>query len=126
VPLPLIGRRPSPCERVAPMLPAFAAREADLDGAVADHVGHCLRCQAEVARYRRMLRTLRSLRADTAPAPPEILSRLLDDVDEPPGAAPLAVAVLVSAAAVLGAAAALAWTRRSVLVVGPSGPRPSR
>ncbi len=109
--IPLIGRRPSPCDRVAPLLPTYAAREADLDGAVADHVGQCLRCQAEVARYRRMLRTLHSLRADTATPPPDVLARILDDADRPGGVGGLTVAAVASAAAVIGALAAAAWLR---------------
>ncbi len=121
MPVPLPGRRPSPCERLAPQLPAFAAREAALAPSVADHVDRCLRCQAEVARYRRMLRTLHSLRTDTAIPPPAVLARILDDADAPVGAGMPAVAAVASVAAALGALAAVAWVRWHPVAAGPTG-----
>ena len=39
-------------------LPAYVAGETALDARCAQHVAQCLRCQAEIVRYRRMLRTL--------------------------------------------------------------------
>ena len=40
------------CEEVTALLPAMVDGEHDADPAVALHVETCLRCQAELARYR--------------------------------------------------------------------------
>jgi len=44
-----------------------------LPAALAQHAASCLRCQAEVARYRRLRRELGSLATTTEPAPSSIL-----------------------------------------------------
>jgi hypothetical protein len=44
---------------------------------VADHVAQCLRCQAEMAAYRRILRHLRALRHDDVRSPPGALAAVL-------------------------------------------------
>lgn len=105
----LAGRRSSTCDRVARLLPAFAARESDLDPVVADHVATCLRCQAEIARYRGMLRTLRALRAETAEPPPEVLGRILGELDAGPGPDAWRTALVALAAAGVGAVVATVW-----------------
>ncbi len=46
------------------------------------HVDQCLRCQAEVAHYRRMRRTLRMLADHPAPADPALESDILTSLDE--------------------------------------------
>jgi anti-sigma factor RsiW len=43
-----------------------------LDGRASRHVGSCLRCQAELAQYRRLLRTLRQLRDEPVLVPPDL------------------------------------------------------
>jgi len=49
------------CEQVAELLPALIdADERNLD--VESHVESCLRCQAEAARYRKLLRAMSMLR----------------------------------------------------------------
>jgi hypothetical protein len=65
------GRR---CRDVAELLPAFIDDPDALavlgDGAGEWHLGSCLRCQADLARYRRLRRTMRSMGADGfGPAP---------------------------------------------------------
>jgi hypothetical protein len=72
------------CEDVADALPALV-EGAFKSGEVADadvrgHVAVCLRCQAELAQYRKLLRALHQLRTEVLePAPgllPDILARL--------------------------------------------------
>jgi hypothetical protein len=73
------------CGRAAPYLSALAAGD-HLSGtgapqselaAAAAHVARCLRCQAEMTTYRRILRHLRALRHDDVPTPPGALAAVL-------------------------------------------------
>jgi anti-sigma factor RsiW len=50
------------CDDVARVLPAAVDGAAALDLSMQRHVESCLRCQAELARYRKMLRGLQLLR----------------------------------------------------------------
>ncbi len=52
------------CDAVADELPLVVDGSRCLTPAVADHLAGCLRCQAELAAYRRILRLLRSLREE--------------------------------------------------------------
>ena len=86
-PLPGVRRAPSgspSCEAVADALPALV-EGVFKGGALADeevrgHIAVCLRCQAELAQYRKLLRALHQLRTEVLePAPgllPDILARL--------------------------------------------------
>jgi len=71
---------PVTCRRVAESLPRIVdgAEVADLD--VRRHVDVCLRCQAELVQYRKVLRALHQLRTEVLqPAPgllPDILASL--------------------------------------------------
>lgn len=67
------------CREVAAVLPAFVDEPKALDGlgggAGEQHLRECLRCQADVARYRRLRRTMRDLSkagnlADPVPGSP--------------------------------------------------------
>lgn len=110
----LLRRWNTTCAAVSATLPAYVAGEADLDPRTASHVSQCLRCQAEIARYRRMLRTLRALRDEAEEPPPSVLSGILAGVDEPAPArhaGPVLVMVAVAAAAA-GATGALVWVGR--------------
>ena len=68
------------CDQVADLLPAIVdgLEVADLD--VQRHVAACLRCQAELVQYRKLLRHLHQLRAEVLePAPgmlPDILAAI--------------------------------------------------
>ena len=64
------------CEDVAVLLPAA------VDGSAVDrpaqvHIESCLRCQAELARYRRMLRALQQLRTRYFEPAPGMLAQTL-------------------------------------------------
>jgi len=111
------------CDAVAGSLPAYVAGEVDLDDASAAHLAQCLRCQADVARYRRMLRTLHALRSDPAVVPPGSLSALLAGLDgQRPRREGWVALGLAAAAGALGTVGLLAWTaRRRLGVAGHPG-----
>ena len=50
------------CDDVARLLPAAVDGDAAVDHSMQRHIESCLRCQAELARYRKMLRGLQLLR----------------------------------------------------------------
>jgi hypothetical protein len=68
------------CADIAAELSAAVQDGVALPGASRRHVESCLRCQADVVQYRKLLRALRVLRTETLqPAPgllPEILSHI--------------------------------------------------
>lgn len=102
----IIRLRTADCRRAASHLPQLAAGESSgpegLEAAAA-HVAGCLRCQAEVAAYRRILRHLRALRHDL--------------VDPPPGALAAVLATLEAAATEQQSAGA-SWAVRAAYVGG--------
>ena len=57
------------CHEVAAVLPGVVDGSARLDRGHRRHVEQCLRCQAELAQYRKLLRTMRTLQASTAAVP---------------------------------------------------------
>ena len=68
------------CAEVAARLPALVDGPVSgrrLDRRVGRHVEQCLRCQAEVAGYRRLLRTLHDLRTDVLDPPPGAVAQVL-------------------------------------------------
>ncbi len=65
------------CEEVTALLPGLVDGEHDADPEAALHVETCLRCQAELARYRRLLRTLALLRTRYAEPTPGLLGETL-------------------------------------------------
>ncbi len=70
------------CEEVALVLPATVDGEAPVALTVQRHVESCLRCQAELARYRRMLRSLQLLRTQYLEPAPGVLSQTLAAIGE--------------------------------------------
>jgi hypothetical protein len=68
------------CEQLADVLAEAADGSLLLDGPARHHVDHCLRCQAEIVQYRKLLRSLHAMRvAVLEPAPgllPEILATI--------------------------------------------------
>ena len=73
----IVRLRTADCRLVAAELPGLAAGEPAIDERLARHVAQCLRCQAEVAAYRRILRHLRSLRDDETSTPPGAITDVL-------------------------------------------------
>ncbi|MHB1928741.1 MAG: anti-sigma factor family protein [Acidimicrobiales bacterium] len=109
-------RRVGDCDAVGGLLPAWVAGEAELDRRAQDHVAQCLRCQADVARYRRLLRTLHALRPPGDQPAPEVLSDILSALDGRGRAhwspAPWVAIGVAGAAGAVGAAGVLLWTVR--------------
>ncbi len=64
------------CDDVTPLLPGLVDGE-NMPDDVRRHVDSCLRCQAELARYRRLLRTLAMLRTRYAEPAPGLLGETL-------------------------------------------------
>lgn len=64
------------CEDVARLLPA-TVEGTPVDLAVQTHIESCLRCQAELARYRRLLRALQQLRTRYLEPSPSLLAQTL-------------------------------------------------
>jgi hypothetical protein len=65
------------CEDVTDLLPGITDGGTSPSDSVRAHVETCLRCQAEVARYRRVLRALRSLGAEVVEPDPGGLAAVL-------------------------------------------------
>jgi hypothetical protein len=65
------------CDEVGDLLPAVADGTAVADRAARRHVERCLRCQAELVQYRKLLRALHSLRTDILEPAPGILPGIL-------------------------------------------------
>ena len=70
------------CEAVADALPRLLEGPGRADRQVVRHVQACLRCQAELARYRRMQRLLGQLRAQHPPLPAGALGAALAAIEE--------------------------------------------
>ncbi len=73
----VVRLRTSACRDAATSLQGLAGGEELVDPAVRAHVERCLRCQAEVVAYRRILRGLRSLRHEVVTPPPGALAAVL-------------------------------------------------
>src|SRR5215475_57919 len=69
--------RPMRCDEVVALLPTLVDGSATPNIAVEHHVESCLRCQAELARYRRLLRTLHQLRVRFIEPTPGLLGETL-------------------------------------------------
>jgi hypothetical protein len=70
------------CEDVARLLPAAVEQGAPVELAVQRHIESCLRCQAELARYRRMLRGLQLLRTRYLEPAPGLLAQTLAAIEQ--------------------------------------------
>jgi len=70
------------CEDVARLLPETVDGSGPIDLGVQSHIESCLRCQAELARYRRMLRALQQLRTRYLEPSPTLLAQTLASLEE--------------------------------------------
>ena len=66
-----------PCTAVAAALPGVVDGSIRLDRSDRRHVEQCLRCQAELAQYRKLLRAMQALRTSTAPVPTGLVTDVL-------------------------------------------------
>ncbi len=60
----LIPLRTAACRDAEAVIVSIAAGDEDVDPEAGCHVASCLRCQAEVVAYRRVMTVMRSLRSD--------------------------------------------------------------
>ena len=65
------------CDEVTALLPGMVDGDLEVDRDAQRHIETCLRCQAELARYRRLLRTLSLLRSRYAEPTPGLLGETL-------------------------------------------------
>jgi anti-sigma factor RsiW len=70
------------CDDVARLLPAAVEQGAAVELSVQRHIESCLRCQAELARYRRMLRGLQLLRTRYLEPAPGLLAQTLAAIEQ--------------------------------------------
>ncbi len=70
-----------PCDQIATVLPGVVDGTARLDRGDRKHVEQCLRCQAELAQYRKLLRAMQSLRFDGPAAPNGLVTSVLAHVE---------------------------------------------
>jgi anti-sigma factor RsiW len=70
------------CDEVARLLPEAVEGGAAVELSVQRHIESCLRCQAEVARYRKMLRGLQLLRTRYLEPTPGLLAQTLAALEE--------------------------------------------
>ena len=70
------------CEDVAELLPGVIDGSHRADRRVRRHVESCLRCQAELVQYRKLLRALHTLRTDVLEPSPGVLSSILANLEE--------------------------------------------
>lgn len=126
----IVRLRTAECRQAAASLPVVAAGEEGADERAAEHIAACLRCQAEVAAYRRILRHLRTLRHEHVPAPPGALAAVLAALetaelgDHPASNRALRVAYfggLTVATAAAGAAGVLVWMNRRRMGLAATG-----
>ena len=73
---------PVRCEDVSPVLGDAASGAVPFDAATRLHIEHCLRCQAEVVQYRRVLRGLRAMRTQVLEPAPGLLPGILAGIEE--------------------------------------------
>ena len=108
------------CDDVARLLPEAVGGGAAVELSVQRHIETCLRCQAEVARYRRMLRGLQLLRTRYLEPTPGMLAQTLAALEEA-GERHALRSVLsgrrLAYAGAIGGAAVAAGTAATVMIV---------
>jgi hypothetical protein len=70
------------CDEIADLLAADADLSELRDRRARKHVETCLRCQAEVVQYRKLLKGLRSLREDLVAAPHGLVTDIFVKLEE--------------------------------------------
>ena len=70
------------CEEIVDFLPGGVDGSRPATDAITRHVDRCLRCQAELVQYRKLLRTLRQLRTEILEPAPGLLTDVLASIGE--------------------------------------------
>ena len=69
------------CEDIAERLPEIVDGNQHADPGLTSHVQGCLRCQAELVQYRRLLRALHNLRTEVLEPAPGMLTGILAHIE---------------------------------------------
>lgn len=69
------------CDQVVHPLAEVADGSAVLRDEELHHVEHCLRCQAELVQYRRILRTMRAMRTEVLEPAPGMVADILAHIE---------------------------------------------
>jgi hypothetical protein len=106
------------CERVRDLVPGLVDGSSVANRLTRAHVNRCLRCQAELAQYRRLRRTARSLEQERWVPPADLLDAVLAGLeragDRTAARTRRAIALAGGmAATAAGAAGAVLLTRRA-------------
>jgi hypothetical protein len=70
------------CEQLTDVLSVAAEGSGHLDTPARAHVETCLRCQAEIVQYRKLLRSLRALRLQVLEPAPGLVPEILAYIEE--------------------------------------------
>ena len=70
------------CDEMTHQLAEVAEGSVVLPRSQRRHVEQCLRCQAELVQYRKILRTLRSMRAEVLEPDPGLMTGILAHIEE--------------------------------------------
>jgi hypothetical protein len=73
---------PLRCDEVSALLSDAADGSGILDAPARHHVDRCLRCQAELVQYRKLLRALHALRVQVLEPAPGLLPDILAAIEE--------------------------------------------
>jgi anti-sigma factor RsiW len=108
------------CDDVARILPEAVEGGAAVEDSVQRHIETCLRCQAELARYRKMLRGLHLLRTRYLEPAPGLVAQTLALIEEA-GEREARRAILsgkrIAYAGAIGGAAVAAGAAATVVIV---------
>jgi anti-sigma factor RsiW len=127
-----VGSDDDPCREFRDALPGVLDEDQPVNLVLVRHVDSCLACQAEVAKYRRLLRALRGLRTRYLEPAPDLLAQTLAGLGEASERRVVrsmltgkriayTSAIAGGAAAIAGGAAAVAIVARSRRRQGRSG-----
>lgn len=70
------------CDQLGDLLAATAGDAIEFDHEAQAHVAGCLRCQAEVAQYRKLLKALRTLRTEVLTPAPGLVADVLASIEQ--------------------------------------------
>ena len=70
------------CEAVTGQLAGVADGSVQLESRARRHVESCLRCQAELVQYRKLLRALRAMRTEVLEPAPGLVSDVLAAIEQ--------------------------------------------
>ncbi len=96
------------CEELGDALAGVVDGSRAFDRTIENHIEECLRCQAELVQYRKLIRALQLLRAEVITPGPGLLADILDAIETTGERHVIRLALQGRRAAYLGAAAAAA------------------